>query len=133
VLKNIGFDDNDLRLRDLMDSTDFGESIRHVSGYAAASEYFESSPYNEMDYQMRGGNSRLVGAFASRVGSDNIHLQMPVRAVTQKRGRVYVRAEKAANTCSKPTPAFAPRPFPPCARFVSTRHCHRVRHARWKN
>jgi monoamine oxidase len=121
VLKNIGFDDNDLRLRDLMDSTDFGESIRHVSGYAAASEYFESSPYNEMDYQMRGGNSRLVGAFASRVGSDNIHLQMPVRAVTQKRGRVYVRAGEGgehlfqadACVCTAPVSALRQIRFDP--------------------
>jgi phytoene dehydrogenase-like protein len=34
-LEKIGFTADDLRLRDLMDSTDFGESIRHVSAFAA--------------------------------------------------------------------------------------------------
>ncbi len=33
-LEKIGFTADDLRLRDLMDSTDFGESIRHVSAFA---------------------------------------------------------------------------------------------------
>jgi hypothetical protein len=33
-LEKIGFTEDDLRLRDLMDSTDFGESIRHVSAFA---------------------------------------------------------------------------------------------------
>ena len=38
-LEKIGFTPDDLRLRDLMDSTDFGESIRHVSAFAALAEY----------------------------------------------------------------------------------------------
>src|ERR1700674_285036 len=57
-LKDIGFTEEDLLLRDLQDSTDFGETIRMISSYAAAPEYFESSPANEMDYKMEGGNSR---------------------------------------------------------------------------
>lgn len=91
-LRERGFNDEDLRLRDLMDSTDFGESIRFVSAFAAASEYFESSPNNEMDFRMRGGNSRLVNKLARRVGTENIRLNLPVRAVTQKNGYVWVRA-----------------------------------------
>src|SRR5207237_4863908 len=59
-LDEIGFTEDDLLLRDLQDSTDFGETIRMVSAYTAAAEYFESSPANEMDYKMEGGNSRLV-------------------------------------------------------------------------
>lgn len=90
-LQNYGFTDDDLRLRDLMDSTDFGESIRFVSAFAAASEYFESSPNNEMDFKMRGGNSRLVGELVRRVGSENFRLDAPLRAVTQKNGVVYAR------------------------------------------
>ncbi len=62
-LEKIGFTEDDLRLRDLMDSTDFGESIRHVSAFGALAEYAESSPKNEMDYKMTGGNSRLTEEF----------------------------------------------------------------------
>ncbi|MEK7857395.1 MAG: FAD-dependent oxidoreductase, partial [Acidobacteriota bacterium] len=66
-LENIGFSRDDLIIRDLMDSTDFGESIRNVSAFAALAEYAESSPNNEMDYKMTGGNSRLVEELAARV------------------------------------------------------------------
>src|SRR4030095_10204850 len=45
-LESIGFTQDDLLLRDLQDSTDFGETIRMVSAYSAAAEYFESSPAN---------------------------------------------------------------------------------------
>jgi monoamine oxidase len=93
LLEDRGFTQEDLRLRDLFDSTDFGESIREVSAYMAAAEYFESSPENEMDYKMEGGNSRLVNALASRIGAKNIKLGMPVEEVHQKGGRVRVRAK----------------------------------------
>ncbi|MFN2517179.1 MAG: flavin monoamine oxidase family protein [Pyrinomonadaceae bacterium] len=91
-LEEIGFTQDDLLLRDLQDSTDFGETIRMVSAYAAAAEYFESSPANEMDYKMEGGNSRLVNALASRVGREAIHSGMPVAKVTQRGGRVTITA-----------------------------------------
>lgn len=91
-LEKIGFTDSDLRLRDLMDSTDFGESIRHVSAFAALAEYAESSPKNEMDYKMTGGNSRLAEEFAKRIGPENIRLGKPVSHLTQSRGTVTVRA-----------------------------------------
>lgn len=42
-LSQQGVSSNDLLLRDLMDATDFGESIRHTSAYAAFAEYAESS------------------------------------------------------------------------------------------
>src|SRR5215204_5314887 len=91
-LEKIGFTGDDLRLRDLMDSTDFGESIRHVSAFAALAEYAESSPNNEMDYKMTGGNSRLAEEFAKRIGRENIKLGMTVSATSQKAGRVTVDA-----------------------------------------
>lgn len=91
-LEEIGFTEDDLILRDLQDSTDFGESIRHVSAFAAASEYFESSPANEMDFKMVGGNSRLVNELAARVGTNNIRLNLPVQMIEQRRGRVRVKA-----------------------------------------
>ncbi|MGE3465641.1 MAG: flavin monoamine oxidase family protein [Pyrinomonadaceae bacterium] len=82
-LEKIGFTPDDLRLRDLMDSTDFGESIRHVSAFAALAEYAESSPKNEMDYKMTGGNSRLAEEFVKRIGSENIRLNSHVQSVDQ--------------------------------------------------
>ncbi|MGH9881375.1 MAG: flavin monoamine oxidase family protein, partial [Pyrinomonadaceae bacterium] len=91
-LESIGFTEDDLLLRDLQDSTDFGESIRMVSAYAAAAEYFESSPANEMDYKMEGGNSRLIHALAARVGGESTLTGMPVQEITQRNGRVKVTA-----------------------------------------
>lgn len=35
-----------------MNSTDFGESLRHVSAYAALGEYAESNTTNEMDKKL---------------------------------------------------------------------------------
>ena len=91
-LEKIGFTPDDLRLRDLMDSTDFGESIRHVSAFAALAEYAESSPKNEMDYKMTGGNSRLANDLARRIGVDYVKLEMRVDAIRQRRGNVMVDA-----------------------------------------
>jgi monoamine oxidase len=101
-LEEIGFTEDDLLLRDLQDSTDFGESIRHVSAYAAASEYFESSPANEMDYKMEGGNSRLVNEFASRIGKNSIHEGTLVEEIQQRTGRVIVKTKNgtfSADAC----------------------------------
>ncbi len=91
-LSDIGFTRDDLILRDLADSTDFGESIRHVSAFGALAEYAESSPKNEMDYKMTGGNSRLVDEFVKRIGAENIRTGMKVTEVNQRAGIVTVRA-----------------------------------------
>lgn len=107
-LQKIGFSEEDLRLRDLMDSTDFGESIRHVSAYAAAAEYFESSAANEMDFKMIGGNSRLVQELTKRIGENRIRLNMPVSEVRQRAGQVKVKApgeEFVADACICTVPA----------------------------
>ncbi|MCY7375796.1 MAG: FAD-dependent oxidoreductase [Pyrinomonadaceae bacterium] len=92
-LEKIGFSEDDLRLRDLMDSTDFGESIRHVSAFAAAAEYAESSPKNEMDYKMTGGNSRLAEEFARRISAENIKLNTLVAEINQRGGIVTVKTD----------------------------------------
>jgi monoamine oxidase len=92
-LQNIGFTEDDLILRDLMDSTDFGESIRHVSAYLGAAEYAESNSTNEMDFKMKGGNSRLVRELAVRVGQGNIHTSKQVEEIRQRAGRVTVKAK----------------------------------------
>ncbi|MEK6279064.1 MAG: NAD(P)/FAD-dependent oxidoreductase [Acidobacteriota bacterium] len=107
-LEEIGFTQEDLLLRDLQDSTDFGETIRMISAYAAAAEYFESSPANEMDYKMEGGNSRLVNALASQVGSSSILMGMAVERIAQRAGRVTVTAggrNFSADACICTVPA----------------------------
>ena len=107
-LEKIGFTEDDLRLRDLMDSTDFGESIRHVSAYAAASEYFESSPANEMDFKMAGGNSRLTDELAARIGADTIRTNTLVESIKQRSGEVTIGTKNAtftADACICTVPA----------------------------
>lgn len=92
-LEKIGYTPDDLILRDLMDSTDFGESIRHVSAFGALAEYAESSPKNEMDYKMTGGNSRLTEEFVKRIGAENIKLNSLVTEINQRAGIVTVKTE----------------------------------------
>lgn len=92
-LEKIGFTSDDLILRDLMDSTDFGESIRHVSAFSALAEYAESSPKNEMDYKMIGGNSRLTEEFVKRIGAENIKLNSLVTEINQRAGLVTVKTD----------------------------------------
>lgn len=92
-LEKIGYSQDDLILRDLMDSTDFGESIRHVSAFGALAEYAESSPKNEMDYKITGGNSRLAQEFAKRIGTENIKLNTLVTEINQRAGIVTVKTE----------------------------------------
>jgi monoamine oxidase len=118
-LEKIGFSEDDLRLRDLMDSTDFGESIRHVSAYGAMAEYAESSPKNEMDYKMTGGNSRLTEEFSKRIGMDNIKTGTLVTEVNQpKNGVVTVKTETDsyktdAVICTAPTQSLLKIKFNP--------------------
>lgn len=85
-----GFSDRDIDLRNLLDSTDFGESIRHVSAYAAFGEYAESSDTNEMDTKIRGGNIRLIQELAKAVGETNIKTLCRVVSVSQHAGQVTV-------------------------------------------
>lgn len=89
-LVNNGCDGMDLDLRELLDSTDFGESIRHVSAYAAMAEYAESSEKNEMDFKIRGGNHQLAVKLAEKVGMENILLQHGVTKVEQTKAGVKV-------------------------------------------
>lgn len=118
-LGNIGFSRDDLIIRDLMDSTDFGESIRNVSAFAALAEYAESSPKNEMDYKMTGGNSRLVQELSARVGVENIKLDKRVTDIVQSAGTVTVAAGQAdlykadACICTAPIPALRKIKFDP--------------------
>jgi monoamine oxidase len=108
-LVNNGCDGMDLDVRELLDSTDFGESIRHVSAFAALAEYAESSEKNEMDYKIRGGNGQLAVKLAEKIGVENILLEHGVTKVEQTKigvkvtcsnGKVF-RADKLI--CTVPT------------------------------
>ncbi|MHA4846896.1 flavin monoamine oxidase family protein [Flavitalea antarctica] len=85
-----GCEGRDLDLRELFDSTDFGESIRHVSAYAAMAEYAESSEKNEMDFKIKGGNSRLPLKMAEELGADKILYNHTVDKVIQAEGKAGV-------------------------------------------
>ncbi len=113
-LVNNGCEGKDLEMRELFDSTDFGETIRHVSAFAALAEYAESSEKNEMDYKIKGGNSLLAQKMADAIGMDKIKLQHAVKRVVQDpKGGVAVhcmndevfKADKIICTA----PAFAVR------------------------
>lgn len=82
-LVNNGCSGKDLELRELMDSTDFGESLRHVSAYAAIGEYAESDDTNEMDKKIKGGNDRLAYALKDAIGADKIMMQHKVQKIEQ--------------------------------------------------
>ena len=134
-LEKIGFSNDDLLLRDLMDSTDFGESIRHVSAFAALAEYAESSPKNEMDYKMTGGNSRLAEEFAKRIGSENIRLGEPVSEVGQRRGTVTVKTVSGtyradAVICTVPIQSLLKIKFTPPMPSVQRDAAERLTYAR---
>ncbi len=98
VLRDMGFSEEDLLTRDLMDSTDFGESIRHTGGYSGASEYFEGNKTDEMDFRIEGGNTHLVNALAEAVGQQHIHTSEQVTQVIQKNGKIKVRTNFTLGT-----------------------------------
>ncbi len=81
-----GCDGKDLTIRELFDSTDFGESIRHVSAYAALGEYAVSDDTDEMDLKIRGGNDRLAYKFQDKIGKDKIKLEHAVDRIDQGTG-----------------------------------------------
>ena len=108
-LVNSGIPKNDLEIKELLDSTDFGESIRQVSAYAGIAEYAESSEKNEMDYHVKGGNSNIINKLAEAMGMENIILKTNVTKVEQKNDNVIVydsngKSYKADNIiCTVPT------------------------------
>jgi monoamine oxidase len=112
-LNKIGFTEEDLRIREIMDSTDYGESTRAVSAYVAGASYAETDYMNpnstdEMDLHVRGGNSELVNAIIARLPAGSLHLNAPVTAVKQAAGRVTVAttdAHYSAEACIMTTPS----------------------------
>ncbi|MCS7028014.1 MAG: FAD-dependent oxidoreductase [Bacteroidia bacterium] len=112
-LVNNGIDEEDLLVKELLDSTDFGESIRFVSANAALSEYAESSPDNEMDFKITGGNSKLTEAFIQKIGPQNIKLEHVITKIEQGKFGVKVTCNNNATfiadvaICTLPTYAIS--------------------------
>ncbi|RYY48875.1 MAG: FAD-dependent oxidoreductase [Chitinophagaceae bacterium] len=90
-LVNNGCTGRDLDIRELLDSTDFGESIRHVSAFAALAEYAESSEKNEMDFKIKGGNGMLAEKLADAIGREHILTSHTVNSVDQRGKQVQLR------------------------------------------
>ncbi|MDJ1502489.1 NAD(P)/FAD-dependent oxidoreductase [Xanthocytophaga agilis] len=85
-----GIPDRELEMRELNDSTDFGESIRNVSAYSGISEYAGSSANNEMDFKIKGGNTQLIEKLTEKVGTDKILKNKKVTHVYQENKQVRV-------------------------------------------
>lgn len=96
-IAELGFDRKDLLRRDLMDSTDFGESIRHASAYSAAAEYGFGNKYDEMDMKIAGGNDRLVNALAHSIERRGGHIQKNARVVQIVQSKRQVTVTTQAN------------------------------------
>lgn len=108
-LTNNGIQNRDLEIRELLDSTDFGESIRHVSAFAALAEYAESSPKNEMDLKIKGGNGMLAVKLAEKIGDKNIKTRFKVSEVDQTGSEINVKCVNGSEfkcdyvVCTAPT------------------------------
>jgi monoamine oxidase len=118
-LRKQGINAQDLEIRELLDSTDFGESIRQVSAYAALSEYAESSPYNEMDFRVKGGNSEIIKALLQKIGTEKVHLQKEVQRIAQDRKGIRVSCKDGSEwqadkvICTLPVAALLHIDFAP--------------------
>jgi len=98
-LRKIGFPEKDLQLREMIDSTDIGESTRSASALTEAESYAEEnylSPTetDEMDFHVVGGNTNLVNAVISRLSAGTVHLNSPVVSITERLGTVTVATAK---------------------------------------
>jgi monoamine oxidase len=96
-LVNNGISETDLEIRELLDSTDFGETIRNVSAFAGISEYAESSPKNEMDYHIEGGNGKIIEKLSEKIGLENIKLKHKVISVDQYKDIIKIQCENGSN------------------------------------
>lgn len=92
-LEKLGTSEKNMELRELFDSTDFGESIRNVSAYGALSEYAESSQKNEMDFIAKGGNTEMIHSLIKFVGEERIKYSHIV-------DMVKIRGNKTVITCT---------------------------------
>jgi monoamine oxidase len=92
-LKKNGVNDHDLEILELFHSTDYGESTRFISAYSALAEYSISSPKDEMDYKIEGGNTKIVEAFKNKIGEDRIKMSHLVTSIDQTSKKVMVTCQ----------------------------------------
>jgi monoamine oxidase len=108
-LRMLGFTQHELNRRDLMDSTDYGESIRLCSAYLAATDYLVGNKTDDMDFKIRGGNSRLVNALVRRIGTQSVITDAEVKAIRQNNTwvEVYLASKRkfVADFCICTVPA----------------------------
>ena len=97
MLHRQGFTPEDLRLRDLLDSLEVGESIRRTSALAAAEEYMgrdymQPLETSQQDFHVRGGNTMLVNALVNNLPDRAVLTDRKVNAVSQSIEGVRVQA-----------------------------------------
>lgn len=142
-LAELRFDREDLLRRDLMDSTDFGETIRMNSAYTAATEYLSTkgqkvNDTDEMDSKVRGGNELLVHALANAIGCHNIRINCEVTKISQASGRVRVNVHHhtpvSADFCICAIPAhcvgrlrWGRHPHPPTEKIAAAKQLQYAR------
>jgi monoamine oxidase len=92
ILRDRGFTSEELLRRDLMDSTDFGESIRQVGGFSAAAEYFTGNKNDEMDFRVKGGNIKVTEGLEKVIKrrGGSIPLRREVEKIRQDHAGVHV-------------------------------------------
>jgi monoamine oxidase len=134
-LVNNGCEGKDLILRELLDSTDFGESIRHVSAFIALATFAESSEKNEMDLKIKNGNGQLAKKLAEHIGQENILTGHKVTRIEQK-GNVIVHCENGKTfeadklICAIPTFAIKNIQWEPGLPDEKTRALNELQYAR---
>jgi monoamine oxidase len=129
-LKKLGFTRDELLRRDLMDSTDFGETIRLTSAYVGAGEYFYGNKTDEMDWKIVGGNHRLPEEMVKRIRrarSRSVYLNRRVTEVHQE--DAYVEVHTVANKRRRSRRAIEPQIFKAdfCICTVPARSLNRIR------
>lgn len=82
-LLNNGCDGADLDLQNLIDSIDFGESIRQVSAYTALNHFTNVAEKKELPYKIAGGNGQLAEALSNKIGRDKIKTNYQVKKIEQ--------------------------------------------------
>jgi monoamine oxidase len=135
-LYNAGCTDTDLELHELMDSTDFGESIRHVSAYAALDEYAKTSEgsINQMDKKMTGGNQTLARKMME-LFPDKVHSGVHVLQIIQnKRVQVICKGGRTFEgdrlICTVPTLALKKMIWQPALPSSMLRAIDQLQYAR---
>lgn len=135
-LNNNGCDGFDLRVHELNDTTDFGETIRQVSALAALNEYALSSEKNEMDYKIKGGNGMLAKKIVEKIGADKVKLNCTVTRIVQSHAGVEVfcsngqafQADKII--CTMPTFALGKVHWEPALPTEQVDAIHALQYAR---